>query len=230
VIGAPARSSFANQQALMDAAREVVDAVMIVSEPFAVAYGEGKIYNALIIDIGAGTTDICSLKGSMPGDEDQFTLLKAGDYIDNHLMDAIKNRIQGAQITKELCKKWKEESSFVIEPDKAAVVQINIEGKPAKVDITKDIQASCESILPDIVTCINSIVANFDPEFQDELKQNIMLAGGGSLIKNIDQYFERALRALGSVKVTRVVNPIEAGARGALSLAKDLTDEYWRAL
>ncbi len=230
VIGAPARSSFANQQALMDAAREVVDAVMIVSEPFAVAYGEGKIYNSLIIDIGAGTTDICSLKGSMPGDEDQFTLLKAGDYIDNHLMDGIKNRIQGAQITKELCKKWKEESSFVIEPDKAAVAQINIEGKPAKVDITKDIQASCESILPDIVTCINSIVSNFDPEFQDELKQNIMLAGGGSLIKNIDQYLERALRALGSVKVTRVVNPIEAGARGALSLAKDLTDDYWRAL
>ncbi|MBN2091157.1 rod shape-determining protein [candidate division KSB1 bacterium] len=230
VIGAPARSSFANQQALMDAAREVVDAVMIVSEPFAVAYGEGKIYNSLIIDIGAGTTDICSLKGSMPNDEDQFTLLKAGDYIDNHLMDTIKNRIQGAQITKELCKKWKEEYSYVIEPEKTAVASINIEGKPAKVDITKDIQASCESIMPDIVTCINSIVANFDPEFQEELKQNIILAGGGSLIKNIDQYLERALRSLGNVKVSRVVNPIEAGARGALNLAKDLTDDYWRAL
>ncbi len=230
VIGAPARSSFANQQALMDAAREVVDAVMIVSEPFAVAYGEGKIYNSLIIDIGAGTTDICSLKGSMPNDEDQFTLLKAGDYIDNHLMEAIKNRIQGAQITKEQCKKWKEEYSFVIEPEKSAVASINIEGKPAKVDITKDIQASCESIMPDIVTCINSIVANFDPEFQEELKQSIILAGGGSLIKNIDQYLERALRSLGKVKVSRVENPIEAGARGALSLAKDLTDDYWRAL
>lgn len=230
VIGAPARSSFANQQSLVDAAREVVDAVMIVSEPFAVAYGEGKIYNSLVIDIGAGTTDICCLKGAMPEEEDQFTLLKAGDFVDIQLMERIKSKVEGAQITKDLAKKLKEEYSYVIEPSKTALVEITVQGKPTKIDITKDIALSCESILSEIITCTKNIIANFNPEFQDELKQNIILAGGGSLIQNIDQYFERQLRSLGDVKVTRVADPIVAGAKGALTLAKDLTDDYWRAL
>lgn len=230
VIGAPARSSFANQQALMDAAREAIDAVMLVSEPFAVAYGKGNIYNSLVIDIGAGTTDICCLKGSMPQDEDQFTLLKAGDYIDYQLVDNILKKIPGAQVTKDMAKKFKEEHSFVLEHEKPAIVEITITGKPAKVDITKDICKSCESIVPEIMTCTKSIISNFNPEFQNELKQNILLAGGGSLIRNIERYLERQLRSLGNVKVTRVEEPIIAGAKGALLLAKDLTDDYWQAL
>jgi len=230
VIGAPARSSFSNQQALVDAAREVVDAVMIISEPFAVAYGQGNIYNSLIIDIGAGTTDICMLKGTMPEEEDQLTLLKAGDFIDLRLVDSIKDKIKGAQITKDMAKKWKEEFSFTLEPEKPAVVEVTIEGKPARVDITREIKESCESIIPEIVACAKKIIANFDPEFQNELKQNIILAGGGSLTRNIDKFFEKQLRSLGAVKVSRVPDPIVAGAKGALSLAKDLTDDYWRAL
>ncbi|MDZ7262240.1 MAG: MamK family actin-like protein, partial [candidate division KSB1 bacterium] len=230
VIGAPARSSFANQQALLDAAREVVDAVMIISQPFAVGYGEGNISNALIIDIGAGTADICCLKGTMPQDEDQVTLLKAGDYIDLHLMESIKSKVEGAQITKDLAKKWKEEFSFVMEPDKPAVVEITIEGKPARVDITKDIKESCESIVPEIAACAKNMIASYDPEFQPALKQNIILAGGSSLIRNLDKLFEKHLHSLGNVHISRVSDPIVAGAKGALALAKDLTDEYWRAL
>jgi len=230
VIGAPARSTFANQQAIIDAAREVVDAVMIVSEPFSVAYGEGKISNSLVVDIGAGTVDICCLKGTMPEDEDQITLLKAGDYIDIALMESVKNKIEGAQVTKDMAKKWKEEFSFVLEPEKPSVIELTIEGKPVRVDLTKNIKESCESIVPELIACIKSIIASFDPEFQPELKQNIILAGGGSLIKNIDKMFVKELRTLGAVKVNRVEDPFVAGAKGALSLAKDLTDDYWRAL
>ncbi|MBN1348045.1 rod shape-determining protein [candidate division KSB1 bacterium] len=230
VIGAPARSTFANQQAIIDAAREVVDAVMIVSEPFSVAYGEGKISNSLVIDVGAGTTDICCLKGTMPEDEDQVTILKAGDYIDNALMDSLKTKIQGAQLTKDMAKKWKEEYSFVLEPEKPAVIELTIEGKPVRVDITKNIKESCESIVPEIVACVKTIIASFDPEFQPELKQNIILAGGGSSIRNIDKMFTRELRSLGAVQVHRVEEPFMAGSKGALSLARDLTDDYWRAL
>ena len=230
VIGAPARSTFANQQAIIDAAREVVDAVMIVSEPFSVAYGEGKISNSLVIDIGAGTTDICCLKGTMPEDDDQVTILKAGDHIDNTLMESMRSKIQGAQITKDMAKKWKEDYSFVLEPEKPAVIELTIEGKPVRVDITKNIKESCESIIPEIASCVKTIVASFDPEFQPELKQNIILAGGGSSIRNIEKMLTKELRSLGAVKVHLVEEPFIAGSKGALSLAKDLTDDYWRAL
>lgn len=230
VIGAPARATFANHQAIIDAARDLVDAVMIVSEPFSVAYGEGKISNSLVIDIGAGTTDICALKGTMPEDQDQVTIFKAGDFIDNSIVDSVKKKVEGAQITKDLARLWKEEYAFVLEPEKPAVIQLTIEGKPVRVDITKIIQECCEAIVPEIVTCCRNMISSFDPEFQNELKQNIILGGGGALIRNIDKMITKELRSLGSVRVSRAQDPIIAGARGALSLAKDLTDDYWRAL
>ncbi|MBN1348044.1 rod shape-determining protein [candidate division KSB1 bacterium] len=229
VIGAPARSSFENQQALIDAAREAVDAVMLISEPFAVAYGEGNIYNSLVVDIGAGTTNICCLKGTMPSDSDQVTLLKAGDYIDNQLIESISTKIQGAQLTKDIAKKWKEKFSFTIESQHRAVVEMTIEGKPAKVDISRNIKESCESIIPEICRGMRKAISAFDPEFQNELKQNIILAGGGSLIRNIDKSLIQQLRSMGEIQISRIPNPITAAAKGALALAKDLTDDYWRA-
>ena len=39
VIGVPAQVSINNKQAILDAARETVDSVMLCSEPFSVAYG-----------------------------------------------------------------------------------------------------------------------------------------------------------------------------------------------
>lgn len=230
VIGAPARSTFTNHQSIIDAAREVVEAVMIVSEPFSVAYGEGKISNAVVIDVGAGTTDVCSLKGTMPEDDDQITLEKAGDHIDNMLMESVRKKIEGAQITKDMAKRWKEEFSFVMEPERPAIVEITIQGKPVRVDITKNVQEACESIVPEIVSCIKSIISSFDPEFQTELKQNIILAGGGSLIRNLDKRLTKELRSLGAIRVTKVQDPFISGAKGALTLARDLTDDYWRTI
>jgi rod shape-determining protein MreB len=230
VIGAPSHASFTNHQAIIDAAREVVDAVMIVSEPFSVGYGEGKISNSLVIDIGAGTSDICCLKGTMPEAADQVTLLKAGDYIDDFLVESVKKKIEGAQITKDMARKWKEEFSFVMDPEKPAVTQITIEGKPVRIDITKNVEEACMSIVPDIVISCRNIIASFDPEFQEELKQNIILAGGGSLIRNLDKKIAKEMRSLGNIRITKVQDPFIAGAKGALALAKDLTDDYWRAL
>jgi len=230
VIGAPAQAKLQNHQAILEAAREIIDAVTIVSEPFSVAYGEANIYNTLVIDIGAGTTDICRLKGTMPTEEDQISLIKAGDYIDNQLIQAITNRVKGAQVTKDMARRWKEAHSFVMQSAKPIVIEITVEGKPLKVDITACIKKSCEAIVDDMVAACKSLISTFDPEFQMDLKQNILLAGGGSLIRNLDKLLVNQMSNLGRIQVKKVPNPIEAGARGALLLAMDLTDDYWRGL
>ena len=54
-----------------------------MSEPFAVAYGLDALLHTMIIDIGAGTTDFCVMKGRYPTEEDQRTLTVAGDSLDN---------------------------------------------------------------------------------------------------------------------------------------------------
>jgi len=230
VIGTPAQANLVNEQAIIDAAREIIDAVTIVSEPFSVAYGEANIYNTLVIDIGAGTTDICRLSGIMPTSDDQISLLKAGDFIDNELIKSIKSRVRGAQITKDMARRWKETHSFVKTCDKPAIIEITVAGKPLKINVSSSIQKSCEAIVDDMVAAVSHLISTFDPESQDALKQNILLAGGGSLIRHLDEYLTDQLSSMGTIRVKNVPNPIEAGAKGALALAMDLTDDYWTGL
>ena len=97
VIGAPARASIASKRILIDAARGVLDAIMIVSEPFVVAYGLGILDQVLVIDIGAGTIDLCRLHGTLPEAEDQITLDEAGDFVDEKLSSLIHKKYPKAQ-------------------------------------------------------------------------------------------------------------------------------------
>src|SRR5262245_14345366 len=82
VIGTPAQASLKNRKAIIDAVADEVDSVMIASEPFTVAYGLEMLTDTLVIDIGAGTTDLCRMHGTMPGEDDQITINNAGDFID----------------------------------------------------------------------------------------------------------------------------------------------------
>jgi rod shape-determining protein MreB len=74
------------------------------------------------------------------------------------------------------------------------------------------------------------MIARFDPEFQMEIKNNIVLAGGGSLIRGIAEYLQDALKEYGTCKVTCVKDPLFAGADGALKLARDMPSKYWETL
>ena len=93
VVGVPAAAMRTNKQYLRNALKGVVDSLMIVSEPFAVAYGLDALLHTMIIDIGAGTTDFCVMKGRYPTEEDQRSLTVAGDSIDAHLHKLVQARI-----------------------------------------------------------------------------------------------------------------------------------------
>ena len=54
-----------DKTAIFDAAAGSVNSAMIISEPFAVAYALDMITHTLVIDIGAGTTDLCRVYGTI---------------------------------------------------------------------------------------------------------------------------------------------------------------------
>jgi rod shape-determining protein MreB len=229
VIGSPARASILNKQALMDACKGTFEAVMIVSEPFAVAYGTNTLEDALIVDIGAGTTDLCRMHGAIPTEEDQVTSGKAGDYIDGIAMDLIAKAHPTAQFTINMVRDAKERGSFVNDVnDKAIVKWPNKDGRPTDFDITAQLKEACSMIVPDIVAGLRKLVSSYDAEFQKRMLQNVVLAGGGSQLRGLDRLIEKDLEQYGGGKVTKVHEPVFAGANGALKLAADMPEDYWK--
>jgi len=230
VIGAPAQASMDNKRLIIESVRELADSIIICSEPFAVAYGLDRLDEALVIDIGAGTIDLCRMHGTMPDAEDQITLDKAGDHIDWTLFESIKAAHPEAQFTIQMIKEIKEHFSSledVIDPIK---VTLPVNGRPTEFDITKEMKEACATIVKPMVHALNRLIATFDPEFQALLRNNVLLGGGGSLIPGLDRVLERAIDELGGGRVKKVAEPLYAGANGALKIAHDMPEEYWERL
>jgi rod shape-determining protein MreB len=230
VVGVPADTLKTNKLAIRRSVAEFVHSLMVVSEPFAVAYGMNLLNNALVIDIGAGTTDFCIMHGAIPGEEDQKTILTAGDYIDDQLFSYLNEKHPGSTFNKNMVRQFKEQYSFVGNPPGEIPVELPVDGKPVRHDITNEIKRACESILPAVIETTTEMIARFDPEFQTKIKQNIVLAGGGSLIRGIAAYMQNALKVIGSCTVTVVDEPLYAGSHGALKLAQDMPVKYWESL
>ena len=226
-VGVPAEALKVNKLAIRNATREYADSLMVVSEPFAIAYGQDTLNHALIIDIGAGTIDFCIMHGTMPGEEDQRTLTTAGDSIDRLLYGRLSEKYPDARLSEPLLRRYKEKNAFVGSNSTKAKMDLSVGGKSIEYDVTEDLRESCESILPPVVETVVDLISRYEPEFQEQVRRNVYLAGGGSQISGIDKALEDALSEYGSFRITVVDDPLFAGADGALALAQDMPDEYW---
>jgi rod shape-determining protein MreB len=208
----------------------LADALMIVSEPFAVAYGMEALLHTMIIDIGAGTTDFCVMKGRYPTDEDQRTLSQAGDSVDSQLATLVRTRQPDAQFSIHMVREWKERSSFVGEPPAPVIVTVQIAARATALDITNEMRRACESLVGPITETMLDLLTRVEPEFQDRVRHNVILAGGGSRIPGLAAALERALDEAGGGAVRAVEDPIFAGSNGSLAIALDGSDTDWEQL
>lgn len=230
VVGVPAAALRTNKQYLRNTMKGIVDSLMIVSEPFAVAYGLDALLHTMIIDIGAGTTDFCVMKGRYPTEEDQRTLTIAGDSIDGHLLKIITERYPQANITIFMVRDWKEKHSFVGHPPEKVVVTAPVNGVPTQLDITNEMRAACETLLPPTIETMLDLLSRVEPEFQERVRNNIILSGGGGLIRGLAEALKDALKQVGGGKVKYMNDPVFVGSDGGLALALDAPDSDWEKL
>lgn len=230
VIGVPSRASVKNKRFIMDAAEGVFDAVAIVSEPFTIAYGMNRLSDALVIDIGAGTIDICPIYGVYPSDEEQVTVPLGGDAVDEEFEKRLLKKYPGVQASRNMIREVKERHGFVNETGEAAVVTLPVNGKPVALDVSEPLKAACAVIVQPILEAVKNMIGRFDPEFQQRMRQNILLGGGGSQLKGLDRAIEASLKDYGGAKVTKVSDATFAGAVGALKLAMGMPAHGWTAL
>jgi len=230
VIGVPAEAMRVNKQQLRNVLSGLVDSLMIVSEPFAVAYGLDALLHALIIDIGAGTADFCVMKGRFPTDEDQRTLTQAGDSVDEQLGKFISASHPDVTFSEHMVREWKEKYAFVGKPQGHIKVMAPVQGKPTEIDITAEIRAACESLLAPVTETMIEFLAKVEPEYQADVRNHIVLTGGSALIRGLGETLELALDEYGGGSVRRVEDPVFVGSDGGLAIALDAPAKDWDKL
>lgn len=230
VVGVPAEALRVSKQQVRKALTGAVDNLMIVTEPFAVAYGLEELLHTMIIDLGAGTSDFCVMNGRLPKEEDQRTLTQAGDFIDEQLARLVRDRHPEAKFSPYMVREWKEQASFVGHPKNPVIVTVPVNGKPTQIDITNEMRLACESILPPLVESMLDLLSRVQPEYQERVRNNVVLSGGTGLIRGLGQRLEQELQAVGGGKVRVVKDPIFVGSDGGLAIAVDAPDSDWERL
>ena len=84
--------------------------------------------------------------------------------------------------------------SMVGEPSERVLVNLPVGGKPTQFDLTEQIKQACSIIVDPIVQGLNRLISSFDPEFQGALRNRVLLAGGGSMIRGLDSAIEAAMQ------------------------------------
>lgn len=229
-IGAPSQASVHNHKIILDAAQGAFEAAVVVHEPFAVGYGTGKLDQTLIVDIGAGTIDICPMFGSYPNSADQLTIPLGGDLIDEAILAAIHQTHPEASCSLDIARQLKEKYGSVHEQKVSAHAKLNVNGTARSFDIASVLHTACDQLVAPIVQGIWQVVSKLEPEYHRPLLENVVLAGGGSQLAGLDRRVETGLAKFGGGNVTRVYDSVFAGATGALKLAMDTPMDQWNRL
>jgi rod shape-determining protein MreB len=247
VIGMPASSDLTARENARNAVTGVFHKVLFVPEPFLAALGfrdetkltdakyNDPVLNSLYIDIGAGSSDVCLVQGHYPTVDDQLSLPFAGDAVDQIILDSALATYPDSGLTLTKIREIKEQFSFIQSSDtsKTAIATVMVGGKIRKIDLTRAIQAGCEALLDRVFEMTRDLIARANPDTVAELLQNIIVTGGGSLIKGFGPALQAKLLAEGfaNPKVNILgENYKDYVAKGALKAARHAKDRQWQTL
>lgn len=243
VVGAPANSTPQRQKDLRATMVGVLERLVIVPEPFLAAMGlredpgfkESRsevdpTKHSLIVDVGAGTTDLCLVRGYYPTEEDQVSFPRAGDFIDERLEQQVRQRYPDLNLTRVTLTQLKEENSYVGGEVREASIKVYVDGRPRKLDFGELIHDACEALIPDIVEGVKTLLKQCDSDSTEKVLQNIILTGGGSQIVGICERVQEALRGDGyDEAVTHKPSDYKhLVARGALKIAENVREDQWQ--
>lgn len=242
VIGIPAVADSEAKSRLQEAAKGAFEGILFIPEPFLAALGmrdenrlqdpeyTDPVSNSLFVDIGAGTTDFCIVQGYFPKQEDLLSIPFAGNEVDVLLDKGIREAYPEVDIPLSMSRSFKESYSYVGESESGVRVKVPIDGKPRKIEIGKQIGEACNSLLSEIFESLKVVIGKASPQSVFELLQNIILTGGGSRIRNIDQELQRLLVDDGYEEPDVTIASRENMpfvAIGALKVAKAAREDQW---
>ncbi len=160
-------------------------------------------------------------------DTDQRSLTEASNFLDKEIMKAVWEQYPEVQLTPQIIQWIKEKHGYVSDNSNPAIVTLTKNGQPDSYDITEILHKSCLKLSDAIGNAVQSLVADFDPDFQEKLRNNIIVAGAGSRLMGIDKAIEKSLDNYGGGKATCIQDVEFCGANGCLKICQEMPEAYW---
>ena len=198
--------------------------VYLIEEPVAAAIGIGldisQPIGNIIVDIGGGTTEIAVI--SLNGVVAKETIRIAGDEMDECILKWFRNEHK-LEIGLGMSESIKKSVGSAMQMNST---EISVRGRDLVTGIPKTIEVSSDEIRQALKDPVNAIVEavkrcleQTPPELAaDILERGIIVAGGGSLLKGIDQI----IRERTNVPVNVAEDPLLSVVRGTGMVLEDL--------
>ena len=219
VIAVPSGITGVEQRAVQEAAESAGarKPTHIIEEPMAAAIGTGlQVWEPtgnMIVDVGGGTTEVAVI--SLGGIVSSQSIRVGGDEFDNVIAQFVKKEhslLIGERTAEEI--KIMLGSAYPLAREARAEIRGRdlVSGLPRVVSVTtEDIREGLEESVTAICDAVRGTLDHTPPELAaDIMESGIMLAGGGALLRNLDQ---RVANETG-MPITVAQDPLLAVVRG----------------
>lgn len=228
VIGTvPTNLTEVERKSVVDLFKEAgAERVSLLEQPLAAAFSNQlSIYNPtahLIVDIGAGTTDMAII--SMNGIVVSRRLKIAGDHFNQEIMKGVKEELN-LNIGEPTAEEIKLAVGTAV-PHSGERLEITVRGRDVTSGLPKEMVVKDSQVrtwltpsLRSIMEALKDLIEITPPELVGDIYKNgIYLCGGGSLLRGIDELVKKEI----GVVVSIVNEPLTCVARGSGVVAEDI--------
>lgn len=226
VIGVPSGITQVECRAVEDSAREAgAREVFTIMEPMAAAIGAGlpvhEPTGSMIVDIGGGTTEVAII--TLKDVVFCRSIRVGGDEMDQAIVNYVKRKYN-LLIGDRTAEQIKIKVGTVLLDGEPQIMEVKgrdlITGVPKMITLTSvEVNEALLETISSIIEVVRVALENTPPELSSDLvDRGIMLAGGGSLLRGLDQLIARET----GLPVARAEDPLLCVVNGAGKVLENL--------
>ncbi len=228
IVAIPTNLTEVERKSVIDLLKETgVNNVYLLEQPLAAAFSsrlnifEPTAY--LIVDIGAGTTDMAII--SMNGIVVSKRLKIAGNFFDDEIVKVVKGELK-LNIGQPTAKEIKLAVGTAIpQPEK---IEVTIRGRDVLSGLPREVEIKDSVIrnrlspsLREIVNTLKELVEITPPELVGDIYQNgIYICGGGSMLRGVNELLKKEI----GVDIHIINDPLTCVARGSGVIAENFKE------
>jgi len=229
VVAIPTNLTEVERKSVIDLLKETgANNVYLLEQPLAAAFSSYlDIFEPtahLIVDIGAGTTDMAVI--SMNGIVVSKRLKIAGNYFDNEIIKGVKDELK-LIIGKPTAEEIKLGVGTAI--PQSEKLEINIRGRDVSSGLPKEVKIKDTTVrswftqpLKEIINTLKDLIEITPPELVGDIYKNgIYICGGGSMLRGIGELLKKEVE----VEIYTIDEPLTSVARGS-GIITEKFDEY----